>query len=95
MTMTSIHSNRQFIFSDESNDKNSISVIILEVFQSKNPIVKNLFIHMLLFSFSVSFCALSRHLMHRRRMDSIFGHVRQYLLNIFGTIEMRPHMDGK
>jgi hypothetical protein len=33
--MTNLNSNRQFVFADDSNDKESISVTILEVIKSK------------------------------------------------------------
>lgn len=33
--MTQSYTNRQLVFADDNNDKESISIIILEVFQSK------------------------------------------------------------
>ena len=38
--MTNLHSNRQLIFSDENNDKQSVSVTILEVFRPKMKVAQ-------------------------------------------------------
>jgi hypothetical protein len=35
LNMANLHSSRQLIFADDNNDKESISVTILEVFKSK------------------------------------------------------------
>jgi hypothetical protein len=77
--MANLHSSRQLSFADDNNDKESISVTILEVFESKINQQK----------LSILFFLLNRHLIHHHHpMVFIYGHVHRYLHSIFGTIEM-------